>query len=245
MSSIETSGSQAPRPLTESELLDCSAAALMVHDQRRQVGNRSTYDLFMIDYVGGPALGATDIPPISQVTPSGQQITYNNPHNVRKGYTEEGTLLDVRWAEGELPPGLEQYRLFVATADMRTATTTVWQPISIERHGLGGHQVILLREKLAQLSLIGAAHTESDDALQRILAIKQRHGRELAQLILNPAGTNLFVPVVGPSEAINPMEELVREVNRLRDRENLDLDALAQRAKQGTNNVVQLQARAA
>jgi hypothetical protein len=234
-------------PPIEAELDTYSTAALLALQSRLGFGNDTTYDRFLCAYIGDPAYGSPNFRPIERRAPSGTVYGYNNPLNMRRSYSVDGSMVNVRWAQ-DFDPSADDERasLFVATADLRADTVTEWQVTDVERAGFDSMRRIVTLESPAYsgLTLVGEAPCDDADPLARILARRQHIPGLVAQLVLDTQG-DLFLPPTGPDERLSEATLLVAEVNDLTARYSIDLEARRHAASERLAQVIPIRQLAA
>jgi hypothetical protein len=205
----------------------------LAFDARRDLGYGSPYDEFIYKYVGHPVL--PDFPPISRTAPSGVTYNYNNPTDgqVRRNYTEQGNIVNIRYAQGVVGQGDEQYNYFVASLDLHTGQIVEWEVVGVERSGLfPGQQSVIIN--LADPSSAGrpAVAHQADPVKAEIARRQQARSCPSAQVILG-MGSCTFQMNSGPAEHLRAIAELAKEVDELTGEYGLtvaDLEARRQRA---------------
>jgi hypothetical protein len=230
-------------PLTVAELRAYSPAARRVLQMRRTAGNNTPYDRFLCDYIGDPAPGSPHFRSIARTALSGATLFYNNPLNMHRSFSTDGTLLNVRWAQGEIAPGDHLKSAFVATADLRTGITTEWTVTDIERPGYNNARILTLEPPADLRLVVDGEPGYQEDPLAASLAECQTRAR--ARLVLDVYGTH-FTPIVGPTEELHEIHLLVNEVNTLTWRDGIeDLEARRAAASEHLAPVIPLLLRAA
>lgn len=225
-------------PLSAKQLDGYSSAALLALKSRLHYGNATTYDYFLCNYIGDPQYGSPHFRPLSRNV-GGTVWHYNNPLNMCRSYSPEGTMVNIRWAQCITSPHQRIESMFVATADLRTDTTTEWRVTGVKHTGYHGRQLVTLEAgDYDHVSLASVPEPEADP-LARVLARRQHLHTVMAQLVLSPDG-NIFVPHIGPDEPLDQATVLVREVNELTAQYNLDLEARRWEAGQQLAKVIPL-----
>jgi hypothetical protein len=194
------------------------AARLAIRAQRAR-GRDTQFDHFLMDHVGDRREGHPGIPYIARTALSGAVLSYNNPLTMRRSYSAEGTMLSARWAEGMVEPGDILQSVIVATADLRTGVTTEWNVTELSRSKLNNTTYIGLEAPQPLRLVIDETSQAYDDPLEASLA--NSRPRAAAQLVLDVYGAH-FTPMVGSTENLNPMQELVTEVDELAKLYRLD-----------------------
>lgn len=215
---------EAPNSLAE-RIQACSDASLLVVDARIENGDDTPYAHFLCERWGDPRPGHPAVPHVYRWTPSGSLFSYNNPVNMLKSYSRQGTMLNVRWAEGfdgEKPEDLPA-ALFVSSLDLRTGKAMDWQVKSWQRGRGTDAQTVWLERYLPPEQLPGEPQDVGLNPVRAELTRRfQRRGSSAAVLTLSSQG-NTFAWPSGEPEVLDQGHLLVDEVNWLTGECGLEL----------------------
>jgi hypothetical protein len=220
---------ETPKPETgKTTVKKSSEAARQILDLRKSQGNGSVFDDFLCTRVGDAAYLSPNFPPIDRVGPSGQKYTFNNAHNVHSSYSPSGLLVHHRRASQNVLPGDEAFGFFVATLDVRTRQTVDWYVADTQRTGTLGNETIWLG--LLRPPALSAINNEDIFASWQPPQDPDAEVLFDAWLNITPRGSVFIAD--GRREILEPMNNLVAEVNTLTEAHDLHLDEIRWRAAQ-------------